>query len=40
MVSGVRHTVGMFNSKREAEKSIREFRNQVHGEFANHGVES
>lgn len=36
-VNGIRHTVGFFKSLDEAEKSIREFRQKHHGEFANHG---
>ena len=35
--SGKRHHLGYFSEKEQAAKACREFRSELHGEFANHG---
>jgi hypothetical protein len=37
-VSGVRHYLGYFRSPELAAKAVKEFREQYHGDFVNHGT--
>lgn len=39
-VNGKRQCVGWFSSLEEAKDSLNKFRDKLHGEFSNHGVES